>query len=130
MIQPNEVRIGNLVEYQGRVFEIATISEEFPTLNTDEFGIGVVDWNNINPVEITEELLINFGFSDKDYQNGYIGIEVAHTDFVLCKPDKNGNIHEQKYNFKMEYGGWPRIKPFDSIHELQNFFFFHFMVMN
>lgn len=48
MIKPNELRIGNLVQYEGRIFQIATIAPEFPTLNTDEFGIGVVSWEEID----------------------------------------------------------------------------------
>jgi hypothetical protein len=62
MIKENELRIGNLVGYDGRVFEIDTIAKEFPTLNTIEFGIGVVDWMNVNPIPLTEEWLLKFGF--------------------------------------------------------------------
>ena len=62
MINSNEVRRGSLVQYDNRIFEIDTISEEYPTLNTEEFGIGVVDWNNIEGIPLTEEWLLKFGF--------------------------------------------------------------------
>lgn len=61
-LQANEFRIGNLVKYEGNVYAIDSISKEFPTLNTMEFGIGVVDWNNIEPVPLAEELLVKVGF--------------------------------------------------------------------
>jgi hypothetical protein len=61
MIKSNELRIGNLVSYDGRVFEIDSIAKEFPTLNTIEFGIGVVDWENIEPIPLTDEWLLKMG---------------------------------------------------------------------
>ena len=65
MIQSQEVRIGNLVEYDKRIFEIHSIAEVFPTLNTEEFGIGVVDWNNIKPIVLTKEWLLKLGWEEK-----------------------------------------------------------------
>lgn len=62
MIQANQLRLGNWIEYDNRFFQIDTIAEVFPTLNTGEFGIGVVDWNNIKPIELTEERLLQCGF--------------------------------------------------------------------
>lgn len=70
-MKPNDLRYKNLVEYDGRIFEIESIAEEFPTLNTIEFGIGVVDWNNIKPVKITGELLLIFGFEIYQWTNAY-----------------------------------------------------------
>lgn len=54
-MKPQELRIGNLIKYDNRFFEIDVIADQFPTLNTSEFGIGVVDWNNIEPIPLTEE---------------------------------------------------------------------------
>lgn len=60
-----EVRINNLVEYDGRVFKIHTIADQFPTLDTIEFGVGVVGWRDIKPIKLTKERLIEFGFERK-----------------------------------------------------------------
>jgi len=57
MIHPNELRLLNWVKYDNRYFQIHSIAYVFPTLNTDEFGIGVVDYNNIQPVELTPDIL-------------------------------------------------------------------------
>ena len=64
-----EFRIGNLVEYDGRVFEIDSVSEVLPTLNTIEFGIGVVDWNNLKPIPLTEDWLVRLGGEKLPYHN-------------------------------------------------------------
>lgn len=62
-MKPEEFRQGNFIEYDGRTFAIDTIANEFPTLNTDEFGIGIVDWNNIKPIPLSEKWLENLGFT-------------------------------------------------------------------
>lgn len=64
MIQSNELRIGNWVMYDNRLFQIEAISRSLPCLNTDEFGIGVVDWNNINPIPLTPEILEKCGLKN------------------------------------------------------------------
>lgn len=64
MINANELRIGNWVRYGNRLFQIEAISRSLPCLNTDEFGIGVVDWNNINPIPLTPEILEKCGLKN------------------------------------------------------------------
>src|SRR5690606_3233401 len=60
-MKAQELRIGNWVEYDERYFQIDTIAFEFPTLNTIEFGIGVVDYNNIKPIPLSEDVLLRCG---------------------------------------------------------------------
>ena len=64
MIAANELRMGNWVMYDNRLFQIEAISRSLPCLNTDEFGIGVVDWNNINPIPLTPEILEKCGLKN------------------------------------------------------------------
>ncbi|HEY9701610.1 MAG TPA: hypothetical protein V6C58_04150 [Allocoleopsis sp.] len=81
MISANELRIGNWVKYDNRYFQIHSIADIFPTLNTDEFGIGIVDYNNIEPAEITTEILEAAGFENKMelYFNGkWTNIEIKY----------------------------------------------------
>jgi hypothetical protein len=61
MIEPTSLRLGNLVMYDNRIFEIDCISKALPTLNTYEFGIGVVEWKDLQLIPLTEELLLQFG---------------------------------------------------------------------
>jgi len=78
MIQPHELMIGSWVEYDGKYYQIETIAPVFPTLNTDKFGIGVVDWNNIKPIPISEEILIKAGFKKKYFFTKEIVIKVIY----------------------------------------------------
>lgn len=64
MIQANELRVGNWVIYNGKAYQIDTISPELPILDAD-FGVGVVDYNNIHGIELTPEILEKCGFDIK-----------------------------------------------------------------
>ncbi|WP_294267731.1 hypothetical protein [uncultured Chryseobacterium sp.] len=126
MIKPNEVRKGNLVEYDGRVFEIDTIAEEFPTLNTTEFGIGVVDWNNIRPIPLSEEWLLKFGFQKED--EGSVSVQFHYGDNLVTRDyllsliwikDYKSNNNALK-GFPFYNNGHFTIK---TVHHLQNLVF-------
>ncbi len=67
-IKARELRIDNLVEHEGEFYKIHSIAKVFPTLDTIRFGIGVIDWNNINPIPLTEEWLLKMGF-DLQYKS-------------------------------------------------------------
>jgi len=105
MINKTDLRIGNSVMYDNRIFQISAITDEFPLLNTAEFGIGVVDWNNIHPIPITEEALVKMGF-EKDLR------EVLNEIYKLNKFSYNTKS-------KIWYYKWNRIE-IDFIHQLQN----------
>ena len=67
-MKANELRVGNFVKYENKVFEIAGTSPEYPFLNTIEFGVGVVEWHTIKSIPLTDEWFIKFGATkDKDY---------------------------------------------------------------
>lgn len=108
MIKPNEVRRKNLVEYDGRVFEIDGIAEVFPTLNSIEFGIGVVDWNNIRPIPLSEDMLLRFGF-----KKSYGEFTKEGFSFRICS---NEVFTDEEYNAT-------KLCKVDSVHQLQNLFF-------
>lgn len=117
MIKSESVRRGNLVEYEGRIFEIDSISEDFPTLNTSEFGIGVVDWNNVNPIPLTEEWLVKFGFEKANTKKKqYFRFVNRGMRLRVLR-----GIKRVGYNFFATSGGFY----FDCqyIHQLQNLYF-------
>ena len=127
MINPLEVRKGNLVEYDGRIFCIHTIAEEFPTLDTTEFGIGVVSWGNIDPIELTEGWLKKAGFN-KMPGNTFQNINLPY----WCKESVLlfFNTGQEEYSFKIGYGEIVEGKYFaatfrwiNKIHILQNIFY-------
>lgn len=74
------------------------------------------------PIPLTEEWLVKFGFSDKDYKGGYIGIDVGNHSFTLSKPLRMGEWSKY-YAFEYKSGGWNKYNEFKFVHEFQNFFF-------
>lgn len=117
-IKANELRIGNFIEYDGRIFQIDTISNEFPTLNTDEFGIGVVDWNNIQPIPLTEEWLLNFGFGiDEEYDNTFIDNTSLKNEIIRV------SIDSHYFTIELFCGQVLEIPNIKYVHQLQNLYF-------
>ena len=134
MIQPKEVRIGNFVEYDGRVFELYTISEELPCLNTIEFGIGVVDWNNLKPIPLTAEWLERFGFEkakNNRYSMPYLRkLEDNYRNKILLIPFNEINPEYDKGTYSVVVSNKSEgvefsvcISSVTYVHELQNTFY-------
>jgi len=119
-MEATEFRIGNLVKYENRVFPIHTIANEFPTLDTIEFGVGVVDWNNIEPIPLTEEWLLKLGFND-NYYDGYLGIYVNNSDFVITEPKVMG-LWQKNYAWQYKCT-WDKYTELKYVHQLQNLYF-------
>ena len=88
MIDYKEVRIGNLVMYEGKLYKIEGVSKDYPFLDTIEFGAGVVEWKDLEPVIINENWLSKMCFkrSDKyDYRwefEDWLLLDVD--DFTVC----------------------------------------------
>lgn len=110
-LEVKEFRIGNIIKYDNRVFSIHTIAEEYPTLDTSEFGIGVVDWNNLDPIELTEEWLLKFGFLSNPYDDVYeLGSFHVHCDKTTGVLRLWCEINDRVVDLK-------------TVHHLQNFHF-------
>lgn len=116
-----EFRCGNYVEHDGRVFQIDSIAEVFPTLNTDEFGIGVVDWNNISPIPLTEEWLINFGAVklETEHTPNYFLLQFEIEDLTSIPELNSDFIVRKRYNNENSLF----ICEIKYAHQLQNLFF-------
>lgn len=123
-----ELRIGNLVKCK-----TSNDSAIYSVFQIDGLGLKVrlshprhtefTPIDRIKPIPLTEEVLLKCGFSDKDYKQGYIGIDYksgAMTfDFVLNKPGVMGNWNKC-YTFSLpDY----RFVNIDYLHQLQNLFF-------
>lgn len=80
---------------------------------------GVVKYE-YEPIELTEEWLLNLGFN-KEYKDGYIGIDVGNTDFVLTYPKVMGDF-QTHFAFQFHSGGCSKFREIIYVHELQNLF--------
>ena len=88
-----ELSIGNLVSYRGKIYSIFSIaSSETVELYDYIFNIFSCHVNELDPIKITEELLIKNGFFH-DFDT-----EVAYPDdsMFLVSPDKQITLHNAK----------------------------------
>lgn len=134
MIQTNELRLGNWVMFEGRYFQIHSIAETYPTLNTPEFGIGVVDWNNIEGVPITPDILLKAGFVGGVgcYDYGYTFVRDRSGDKykavlgMICWSDGTIEAYIKNYQIKGEHfkikGSSAFLAECQHVHTLQNIF--------
>jgi len=67
-MKPEELRIGNLVYWDEHVFPIAQINSSgfYDVRAFNNIISGIIGDNKINPIPITEEWLIKFGFELKE----------------------------------------------------------------
>ena len=108
MITANDLRIGNWIKYDKRYFQIDSIATVFPTLSTREFGIGVVDYYNIEPIPLTEDILLKCGF-------------IEDRKFYYLKLSDPVSIVLEK--IREEYVEWHYDTPLKHLHELQNLYY-------
>jgi len=107
MIAANDLRIGNRVMYDNRYFQIDSIATVFPTLNTAEFGIGVVDYNNIEPIPLTEKILLDCGFYIDETKNA--SRMLPNNEVLILELNDKGIYTDYAYGTEIEY-----------LHNLQN----------
>jgi hypothetical protein len=118
MIQPQELRLGSWIKINGQVKQLNRKLFKHAVLE----GLGV---ENIEPIPLTKEILLKCGFSDKEYKDGYIGIDVNSggiiTDFVLTKPLVMGDF-QKSLSWEYRAGNIPFFNQIEHLHQLQNLF--------
>lgn len=117
-LQAKNLRIGNKASLYGNTATIQGV--DF----VKHYSGGNEHFDRFKPIPLTEKWLINFGFSDKDYKVGYIGIDIKLSngmtgDFTLTKPKLMGEW-QNNYVFELRKHRFIEI-PY--VHELQNLFF-------
>jgi len=117
---PNELRIGNYVEFEGKLYQLASInSDNTIRLKSDDkthknysYGsIGCYAFRELNPIQLTEEWLLKFGF---DYDSD-IAL-YSKSGYDVCINDDNSISY-----YLGEYGSW--YKNITHVHQLQNLYF-------
>lgn len=105
-LEIRDFRIDNWVEHDGNAYQLASVSEDFPLLKTQKFGIGVITWQNINPIELTRDW-IRIYYLD-------LGLQVHNAIFSGIIRVKKESKHWQLYI------GNVHIRTVKYIHEVQN----------
>ena len=117
-MKANELRIGNLVNYnEGGIFKVIGIYE-FGLDVEDNIEATYMEYENFHPISLTEERLLKFGFSiinensaGKEY--GYVidGVYSSALTFIHWKTTKNAGKFFRG-DLQLKY-----------VHQLQNLYF-------
>lgn len=121
MIQPAEVRLKNWVEYKGKQYQISAMSETYPSVDSEEFGIGIIGWKDLKGIPLTPEVLEACGFDSNflDENCNYYTHELNgdfHCNLSIIEGDKNGYCEACLF----PYEDWFRWR---YLHQLQNAIF-------
>ena len=118
----HDLKCGNILNYdtaEGEILHTVIDWQDLKWLTEDPKGFNLVH----SPIPLTEEWLLKFGFSDKDYKKGYIGKDFKSggmiLDFVLSKPFSKG---EWNNTYTFDFDGH-RFSKMEFVHELQNFYY-------
>jgi len=117
-----DLRIGNILNYdtaEGDTLPTRIEWQDLKWISEDEVGFNLVH----SPTTLRAVHLKQFGFSDGDYKDGYIGKDFKSggmiLDFVLSKPYTKG---EWNTTYTLNLEGHRFIK-IEFVHQLQNVFF-------
>ena len=112
-MKAQDLRIGNNIFHRNKAI----------TVNWQELKWIQEENNNFQPIPLTEEILLKFGFSTTDYKKGYIGIDHKAggiiTDFVLTYPLVIGEFQK---HFIWEHSKF-KYNELKYVHQLQNLYF-------
>jgi hypothetical protein len=117
-MKPTELRIGNLVAYKGLAYKVIGISTTHVLLMVDEIETISVDVENLEPIPITEGLLLKNGFKkDVDANNLYRFVkERCLFDVRLW----NSGIIITLENYESDNVKKVHLPKTSSVHQLQN----------
>lgn len=110
MIQAIDLRLNNLVKYNNDYFKIAALTEDFPYLNNDEFGHGIVSYDNIFGIELTEDILVKCWWVKEIYKDAIWYKKTYPVIGQLCTSSKGNYIFDIETDTLRIY----------YLHELQN----------
>jgi len=109
-MEARELRIGNYVQTPLKIIQIiVSVSEGECEIDGSEFGKSYFDVDDLEPVSLTEEWLLKFGFDNKEFEcNQHIYFFDSPVRFM--RRQLNSSRHQFLAN--LEY-----------VHDLQNLFY-------
>lgn len=124
-----ELRIGNLVEYNGEVETVTGVTEENPFVNT--ITPDYLDYEEITPIPLTGEWLLKFGFEEWTWCSDCAFIPLFFGDSLFCRY-YNNQWHVKRLKVGRDREGFfgktegryvlPKGK-IKYVHQLQNLYF-------
>jgi hypothetical protein len=118
-MKASELRIGNYILFSedNTIFEVGSIEEKGFTVQNKEETTWIEAYE-FDPIPLTEEWLIKFGFS----REVKVGSEMG-TDGVEFRV-----YHFDVLTFNTNHGWWYKVQrindtPLEYVHQLQNFYF-------
>ena len=131
MIQANDLRIGNYIDYAGEIVQVDGVRP--PILKEKEYRVyfkdGRAKSDFLNYIPITEEWLLKFGFKPDSYSGSQGSISCYRkkiNDFIGAYKhiELIGECSISVFYFQCNTKGvWNSGVVVESIHELQNLFF-------
>ncbi|GAF83809.1 unnamed protein product, partial [marine sediment metagenome] len=101
----DELKRGNYVLANGKVEKITCVSEEYPFLDTIEYGVGAIDWKDIEPIYFEFHHIYNVQF------------RIPHSvSLVSCERFGGGSYFFWSWDTELRH-------PITYVHELQNWYF-------
>ena len=113
MILAQELRIGNFVMVNGEIEEICGICEDYPFLNTIKYGACVVEYMDLDPIPLTEEI-----FSRINKEGKFIKIVEGECDSIWVE-----QFIDDKFYLTNNEADVLNNTEIKFLHQLQNLFF-------
>lgn len=104
-LKPQDLRYGNLIEAQGKIFTVKAI-EAFIVTATRGKGNVEFTYAEVNPIPITEEILLMAGFEKVNYSFWITGLAIHNHN-----PDEFYALYEQNRTY------------LKTLNQLQNLFY-------
>ncbi|WBV60257.1 hypothetical protein PFY12_14610 [Chryseobacterium camelliae] len=114
-MEAKELRIGNLFQYDNKVFKVKEIRNY---IISGDRGKGNVDFTikEISPIELTEEWLLKFGFEKKAEHNFRLNVFARS----IIHAYTHGKVEIELGNRSGYSFGYPQVQ---YVHQLQNLYF-------
>lgn len=117
MVDVKELRIGNWVYYLGCRAKINSISVSSSCGYVSTFSSGIVTQNQIEPIPLTEDLILKCGFTESySDSKGYI-YSINGVKFLRCFFDIPSFFIETEEDDDLFN------RPIDNLHQLQNIYY-------
>ena len=125
MIQPQELRIGTLLDVDGHIIKVGKIEENSISWNIAKDTAKFKIWNpflpisdkRINPIPLTEEILLEFGFY---FEDGFYCLRINNTAFMtIILLGSYANYELSNFRQKIVFSRGE----FSGVHQLQNLYF-------